>query len=178
MRDALDIKRDDFLITPRNVPRWEIEVEDIIQIRDGKREPGKLPSRAIQIHDRIYKENPHVNSIIITQPPNIMAFGVSNARLEVRTIPESWFFLRDVPRLEFGHQFDLSGSISKTFAAGTPALIVQNDSIIVTGDKLLQTFDRLEIAEMTALSLIMGHPLGELMTMSQDQIDEMIKKFG
>jgi len=57
-------------------------------------------------------------------------------------------------------------------------LIVQNDSIIVTGDKLLQTFDRLEIAESTARSLIMGNSLGEILPMSQEQIDEMIRKFG
>jgi len=67
-------KANDFLITPRNVPRWEVDLEDIVQIRDGKREPGKLPSRASQIHARIYRDNPDVNSIIITQPPHIMAF--------------------------------------------------------------------------------------------------------
>ncbi|MCP4312824.1 MAG: class II aldolase/adducin family protein [Bacteroidetes bacterium] len=169
---------DDFLITPRNVPRWEMKLEDVIQVRDGKQEPGKLPSRALSLHARIYKEHPHVNSIILAQPPHIMAFGVSSANLNVRTIPESWFFLRDVPKVEFGNQFDTAGTISKLFSPSTPAIIIRNDSIIVTGDKLMQTFDRLEIAEFTARSLIMGHPLGELVPMNQDQIDEMIEKFG
>ncbi len=50
-------KGDDFLITPRDVPRWEIELEDIIQIVDGKREPGKLPSRAVKVHQQIYSQN-------------------------------------------------------------------------------------------------------------------------
>jgi len=168
---------DDFLITPRNVPRWEIDLEDIIQIRGGKREAGKLPSRAIQIHAQIYQENPHVNSIILTQPPNIMAFGVSNARLDVRTIPESWIFLQDIPQVEFGRQFDQAGTIAKMFSPSTPAVLIQNDSIIVTGDKLLQTFDRLEVAEFSARSLIMGHPLGNLMPINQDQIEDLRKKF-
>ena len=168
---------DDFLITPRNVPRWEMDLEDIIQIRDGKREPGNLPSRARQVHAQIYKENPHVNSIILTQPPNIMAFGVSNARLDVRTIPESWIFLQDVPQVEFGNQFDQAGTIAKLFSPITPAIIIQNDSIIVTGDTLLQTFDRLEVAEFSARSLIMGHPLGELVPINKDQIEDLRKKF-
>lgn len=167
----------DFLITPRDVPRWEMDLEDIVQIRDGKREPGKFPSRAIQIFAQIYGENPHVNSIILTQPPNIMAFGVSDARLDVRTIPESWIFLQDIPQLEFGHQFDPAGSIAKAFSPGTPAIIIQNDSIIVTGDKLLQTFDRLEVAEFSARSLIMGHPLGALVPINQDQIEDLRRKF-
>ena len=167
----------DFLITPRDVPRWEIDLEDIIQIRDGKREPGKLPSRAIQVFSQIYRENQHVNSIILTQPPNIMAFGVSDAHMDVRTIPESWIFLQDIPKVEFGRQFDQAGTVAKALSPNTPAVLIQNDSIIVTGDKLLQTFDRLEVAEFSARSLIMGHPLGDLMPINKDQIEDLRKKF-
>ncbi len=169
---------DDFLITPRNVPRWEMSEADIIQVRDGKREPGKQPSRALSVHARIYKEHPHVNSIIMAQPPHLMTFGVTSAVLDVRTIPESWYFLRDVPKAEFGNRFDEIGTLAGLFSPGTPAIIVRNDSIIVTGDHLMHTFDRLEIAEFTARSLILGHPLGSPDPMSQDQIDELIDKFG
>lgn len=169
---------DDFLITPRNVPRWEMSEADIVQIRDGKREAGKLPSRALSVHARIYKEHPHVNSIIMAQPPHLMAYGVSSAVLDVRAIPESWYFLRDVPKAKFGNHFEEEGPLIHLFSPGTPAIIVRNDSIIVTGDDLLHTFDRLEIAEFTARSLILGHPLGSPDPLSQGQIDELIRKFG
>jgi len=170
-------KGDDILITPRNVPRWEMGLEDIIQIKDGKREPGKLPSRAIQVHQQIYRENLHVNSIILTQAPNIMAYGVSGKKLDVRTIPESWIFLQDIPMIEFGHQFDRTNELGKMFTPNTPAVIIKNDSVIVTGDKLLQTFDRLEVAEFSARSLIMGHPLGELKPINEKQIEDLREKF-
>jgi len=166
-----------FLITPRNVPRWEILNKDIVQIRDGKREPGKLPSRAVRLHEQIYKENPDVNSIILTQSPNVMAFGVSQALLDVRTIPESWIFLQDIPVIPFGKQFSSDGTISKTISKNTPALIIQNDSIVVTGDQLLQTFDRLEVAEFSAKSLIMGKSIGELVPINNEQIEDLRKKF-
>ena len=169
---------DDFLITPRNVPRWEMSPEDIIQIREGKREPGKLPSRALKLHEQIYRDNPDIHSIILSQPPNVMAFGASSAELDVRTMAEAWYFLRDIPKVHFGHQFDRAGEIAGLFSKGTPAVLIRNDSIIVTGGPILQTFDRLEVAEFTARAIIMGHPLGELKPMDQDQIDEMIKKFG
>ena len=71
----------------------------------------------------------------------------------------------------FGNQYDKIETIAKMFTPETPTILIENDSIIVTGDKLLQTSDRLEIAEFTARSIIMGHPLGELLPMSQDQID-------
>jgi len=166
-----------FLITPTNIPRWEITLEDIVQIRDGKREQGKLPSRAVKIHRDIYTKNPHINSIILTQPPNIMAFGVTDVRLDVRTIPESWIFLQDIPVIKFGDQFAGNDTIPKLLNPNTPAIIIQNDAIVITGDKLLQTFDRLEVAEFSAKSLIMSTPLGSLVPISEDDIQGLRKKF-
>lgn len=166
-----------FLITPRNVPRWEIQNKDIVQIKEGKREPGKLPSRAVKLHEQIYRDNPDVNSIILTQSPNVMAFGVSQALLDVRTIPESWIFLQDISVIPFGKQFSSDNTISKTISKNTPAVIIQNDSIVVTGDQLLQTFDRLEVAEFSAKSLIMGKSIGELVPINNEQIEDLRKKF-
>lgn len=168
---------DNFLITPRNLPRMEIGNGDIVQIRNGIREPGKLPSRALWLHQQIYRENPDVNSIILTQSPNIMAFGVSDARIDVRTIPESWIFLQDIPTVDFGKQFAGDHTIPKMISKSTPSVIIQNDSIVVTGDQLLHTFDRLEVAEFSAKSLIMGKALGELVPINKDQIEDLRKKF-
>lgn len=170
-------KNNDFLITPRNIPRWEIDIDDIVQIKGGKREPGKLPSRAVILHEQLYKNNPKVNSIILTQAPEIMAFGVSKTKLDVRTIPESWIFLQDIPIIPFGEQFFNSDTISSTISTDAPALIIQNDSVVVTGDQLLNTFDRLEVAEFSAKSLIMGNPLGDLVPIDPEQIEDLRKKF-
>ncbi len=166
-----------FLITPRNVPRWDIGNEDIVQVRNGKREPGKQPSRALKLIEQIYIQNPEVNSVILTQSPNIMAFGVSEARLDVRTIPESWIFLQDIPVVSFGKQFAGNHTIPELISKNTPAVIIQNDSIIVTGDKLLQTFDRLEVAEFSAKSLIMSKSIGELVPINDQQIEDLRVKF-
>ena len=168
---------DNFLITPRNVPRLEIGNSEIVQIRNGKREPGKLPSRATKLLAQIYKENPEVNSIILTQSLNVMAFGVSDAKLDVRTIPESWIFLQDIPVVPFGKQFAENDTIPKIISINAPSVIIQNDSIIVTGNKLLYTFDRLEVAEFSAKSLIMSKPLGDLIPIHEGQIEDLRKKF-
>ena len=79
--------------------------------------------------------------------------------------------------VEFGKQFDEAEELAGMFSPDTPAVIIKNDSIIVTGDKLLQTFDRLEVAEFSARSLIMSHPLGELVPINEDQIEDLRKKF-
>jgi L-fuculose-phosphate aldolase len=169
-------KNNDFLITPTHLSRWNIQLEDVVQIKDGKREPGKIPSRAVMLHQKIYEQNPHINSIIITQPPYLMAFGIGNIKFDVRTIPESWIFLQDVPILPYGSQFEAE-TIMPSILSKTPAIIVQNDSILVTGDKLLQTFDKLEVAEFSAKSLVLAAPLGQLVPINDTQIEELRKAF-
>ena len=166
----------DFLITPTDVNRWDMSIEDIVQIKDGKREKGKIPSRATWIHQEIYKRYPKVNSIIMTQPPYLMAFGVTKKYLDVRTIPESWIFLQDIPSLSYGSHFKTNKN-SEIISNNSTAVIIENDSVMVTGNELLQTFDYLEVAEFSAKSLVMGASLGEMIPIDDNQVDELRKKF-
>ena len=167
----------DFLITPTNVPRWDLQPRDIVQIKAGKREAGKLPSRSNYLHQQIYEQHPDINSIILTQTPYLMAFAGSNGDYNVRTIPESWIFLQDVHTVGFGDHFAEQNVIAGLLSKNSPALLVKNDCALVTGDKLLQTFDYLEVAEFSAKSLIMAASLGTMVPINNDQVEELRKAF-
>ena len=167
----------DFLITPRNLTRWNIQADDVVQFRNGRREPGKVPSRSARIHQEIYRRNPSINAILITQSPNVMAFTITGRKFDNRTIPESWILLQDVPILPFASHFASSGAIAETIGPEHPALIIQNDSVLVTGRSLLHAFDRLEVAEFSARSLILGTPLGDMVPINESQIEDLRRKF-
>ena len=149
----------------------------LYRLREAAREPGKLPSRAVWLHQEIYLRNPHINSVIITQSPYLMAFSLTGNKFNVRTIPESWIFLQDVPNVPFGSQFAGEETILKLISKDTPAVIIENDAILITGDKLLQTFDRLEVAEFSAKSLVMGVNLGEMKPIGDKEVEDLRKKF-
>ncbi|WP_445736522.1 class II aldolase/adducin family protein [Mariniflexile sp.] len=169
-------KGNDFLISPTNMNRWDMDIEDVVQIKGGKREKGKTPSRATWIHEVIYKNNPKVNSIIMTQSPYLMSFGVTRTHLNVRTIPESWIFLQDISIMEYGSHFKTNMDSEITKNCHT-ALIIENDSVMITGDKLLQTFDYLEVAEFSAKSIVLGHSLGNMVPINDNQVEDLRKKF-
>ena len=57
------------------------------------------------------------------------------------------------------------------------AVIIENDAVLITGDKLLQTFDHLEVAEFSAKSLVMGVNLGELKPIGDKEVEDLRKKF-
>ena len=163
---------DDFLITPANVQRWDLEPNDIVQVKDGMIEAGKTASRSVALHYEIYKRNPKVNSIILTQTPSLMGYCCTEEKFDVRTIPESWIFLQDVPKFPFGSQYDNLNALAEEFKV-RPCVMLENDSVIVTGDKLINTFDRLEVADFSARSLIMAAPVGKLNPITDSEIDEL-----
>ena len=165
-------QEDDFLITPRDVARWDILPEDIVQVKNGVAEAGKTPSRSAALHHRIYQMNPHINSIISTQSINLMAHAVSGRKFDVRTIPESWIFLQDVPSVPFGTLYTKVDETAKLFNSNR-VLLVDNDCVIVTGDKLINTFDYLEVAEFSANSLVMAASIGTLQPMGDAEIEEL-----
>lgn len=167
----------DFLITPSDISRWDLKPEQIVRIKEGKREAGKEPDISSWLHQEIYKKHPEINSVISAQSPNLMAFAITHVPFDVRTIPESWIFLQDVLSLPFGSQFSGRSEIPDLLSDSHPAVIITNDSVLVTGNKLLQTFDKLEVAEFSAKSIIMSTPIGKMVPIGSDQIEDLRDAF-
>ena len=168
---------DDFLITPSDILRWDIHPEDIVYIQNGKTEKGKTPDNYVFLHQEIYKAHKNIHSIILAHPPNLMAFAVTSDEFNVRTIPESWIFLRDVPRIAYGSQFPGTGTIAGLVSKEIPAVLIANDSFLVTGDNLFQTYEKLEVAEFSAKSLILSKSLGNFKPINQKQTEALKEKF-
>lgn len=174
---SLRLDDDDFLITPENAARWNLLPVDMVRVKDGCCARGLQPDSSAWLHREIFFKNPDTRVIINAQPPNLMAFAVTHRQLDVRTIPESWIFLRDVPSLPFGSQLYPASEIVDVLSDKIPALLVQNDSFIVTGKKLIQAFDRLEVAEFSAQSLIMAESIGKLIPIGNGQIEDLRRTF-
>lgn len=171
------IDEDSFLITPTRRDRELLRVEDLVLVRGQYRESGKLASRAANAHQAIYRCHPAVQSIVFAHPVNATAFSVTDSVFDVRTIPESYVFLRDVQRVPRGTQYRDDNRIADYVSAASPAAILENDGVIVTGRGILDTFDRLEVLESTAEAVINARAIGQISTMPDSVIDELRTEF-
>lgn len=174
---SVRLDEDRFLISPYGVDRKYVDVEDIVCIKRDMREAGKVPSRSIKIHSEIYKQHPEINSIIIAHPPYIMSYAVSDEPLDSRSIPESYILMRDIPKAEYSEFYQDPVKSAQLFSESTPIVMVNNDCIAVTGDNLLNAFDRLEVAEYSAKALVFAKHLGEMVPIGTEQIDEIKDAF-
>ena len=162
-----------FLITPYGMDRAYLEEDDLVRVKAGMKEMGKTPSRAVGLHEAIYQAHPEISAVLLAQPVHAMAFAVTDAAFDPRTIPESYILLRDVKRMPYGQNYTQQELTAAYFGEVTPAAMVENDCVIVTGSTLLQAFDRLEVMESTAHSIINSVDLGDIVHISQNEIDDL-----
>ena len=69
------------------------------------------------------------------------------------------------------------GGAAHKGAPHRPALVFQNDSVIVTGSTLLQAFDRMEVLESTAHSILNSTSIGKIVHISKEEVDDLKKAF-
>lgn len=162
-----------FLITPFGVDRAYMEEDDLVRVKSGMKELGKVPSRAVGLHEKIYAAHPEISAVLLAHPVHAMAFAVTDAKFDPRTIPESYILLRDVKRLPYGEIYNQQEKTAQVFSEVCPAVMVDNDCVIVTGGTLLQAFDRLEVMESTAHSIINASAVGNIVHISQEEVEDL-----
>ena len=168
---------DAFLITPRDRDRFALEPADLVLIRAGAAEPDKSPSRAARIHQAIYARHRDIHAVVNAYAVNATAFAVTGAELDARTIPESFLLLRDVQRIPYGLQFQDGRAIAERMSLDRPVALLESDGVLVCGTSVLDAFDRLEVLESTAETLINGRLLGQPQPMSESVIAELTAAF-
>ena len=166
-----------FVITPFNYDRAYLEEDDLVRVKAGMKELGKTPSRAVHLHEKIYETHPDIQAILLAHPVHAMAFAVTDAAFDARTIPESYILLRDVKKMASAEIYTNPDQMAKEFVPSCPAVMVENDCVIVTGGSLLQAFDRLEVMESTAHSIISAQEIGPIVHITDPEIEEIKEAF-
>ncbi|MEI8038584.1 MAG: class II aldolase/adducin family protein [Verrucomicrobiota bacterium] len=171
------LDEDSFLISTQLVDRATLAPDQLALVRNGRRERGTHPSRACQLHQLIYQKHPAVRAIVNATPVNATAFSASACRLDTRTIPESYIFLRDVAVLPFDWVYQDPEKIAAAMTPEFPIALIENDCALVLGTTILDAFDRLEVLESTAEAVILSRSLGDVRPMDDAVIDELVQAF-
>ncbi len=174
---SVRLSDDSFLITPYGVDRAYMDESDLVLIKRGMKEQGKVPSRSVKLHQLIYRQHPDIRSVLGANPPHAMAFAVTEEPFDPRTIPESYINLRQVQKVPFASIYLKPEMVAGMFSDKTPVLICENNQILATGGSLLGAFDRLEVMEATAHSILSARDIGRLVHISDAEVEEINTAF-
>jgi L-fuculose-phosphate aldolase len=135
------------LITPAYKDRRTLQSEDMVLMKNGKVEGGKLPCATWRRHLAIYENDPCVQSVMEATPPYGMAFAVTEKDPDSRILPDMYISLRRIrkyPLLSDERIF------ARDITVKTPVAMIENDCVLSVGTSLLQAFDKLEMLENCA----------------------------
>ena len=168
---------DEFVITPSYVDRRNLDLGDLVRVREGARAVNRQPSRAVRLHRAIYLEHPSIHAVVNALPVHATAFAVSDFPLDTRTIPESYLFLKDVRKIPFEEHYGSGSDVARSVTPAHPVALLENNGVLVAGRGVLDAFDRLEVLDATASAILHGQALGPLAPMKPEVIDELVAAF-
>jgi L-fuculose-phosphate aldolase len=166
-----------YLITPYGRDRRQVHEEHLVLVNRGMKEAGKTPSRAVFLHELIYRRQPDIRAIIGAHPPHLMAFTLTDQTLNMELMPESYVMLRHLPRHPYGINYLEPQKTADLFTADTPAILLDNDGIITTGQSLIQAYDRFEVAEFAAMAQLSIPADMAACPLNADRIGELNRYF-
>jgi L-fuculose-phosphate aldolase len=166
-----------FLITPFGMDRNDVTEEHLVLVKKGLKEAGKIPSRAVFLHELMYHRNSHIQAIIAAQPSDIMAFAISERKFDPRVMPEPYVLLKNLPRAPYGLNYNNPQQTAAMFQNGISSILLENDGIITTGSTLTQAYDRLEVAEYSARAVLLADSGAAVELLSEDKLQELDANF-
>ena len=170
---------DTIWVTPTGVFKGFLSEDMLLRLRlDGtvlNSGPYK-PSSEIQMHLRIYNENPEVSGIIHAHPPFSTAFAIAGKALDTACYSETVVSLGVVPcvHYETPGSKELADAIAP-YCRDYHALLLANHGALTWGRTLREAYTRLETLEHYAQILLYSTAfLGKANILSADQVDALL----
>ena len=111
--------------------------------------------------------------------PHITAYALVPDPFDTQTIPECYVMLRHVGKVPFDLYHQAPEQVAARLSRRTPVLVVEHEGVLTTGETILQAFDRLEVAEYSAQSLIdIATKLGEWTPLGEQDLRDLEEMFG
>jgi len=168
---------DTILMTPYEVDRQTLSPEDLVVVRSNSCAAGQIPSRAIKMHQAIYKAHPQIHAVVNAMPVHAAAFCVSAFEMDTRTIPQSYLTLKDMQKIPFEIQYRDCDQIAKIVTPANPVALLEHNGVLAAGRTVLDAFDRLEVLESTAAAIFRSRALGPIKPLSDSVIRDLLVNF-
>lgn len=175
-------KVDDDIIwaTPTGVSKGFMTEDMLVKMYlDGRviRQGDIGPSSEIQMHLRIYRENPLVAGVTHAHPPICTSYAIAGISLDKAIYPEALVNLGTVPcvRYETPGSAHLPDTVAP-YCRDYNALLLANHGAVSWGKTVMEAFWRLESMEHYARVLMYtGSIIGKANVLSCDQVEELIE---
>lgn len=169
------------IINPDNIDRSNIQESDFIKYKDSKFNTlnkkgteGSISIAYLGLIEEIFRSNDCTKTVFISTPNAIMGFAVANTMFNSRLIPESYIMLKDVTQIANGKSKEEIGFL---ISRENPCVVIDNECVITIGKNAVKAFDRMEVLDFSARSVIKAKQVAEIVPINQSEVDRIDRCF-
>lgn len=168
---------DNFIITISGSSNGYLTEKDFVEIDNNgiSQDSNKKPSSEKLLHLAFYKKRPDINYIIHVHPAGLSAFASSGQDLMTPIMAENVFYFGGIPLAEYG--LPSSTELVKNteiFFDKYDAVLMANHGFIIGSKTLNDAYQKLEIAEEYAKTVIYTKMLGGAKALSNEQAEKIL----
>jgi L-fuculose-phosphate aldolase len=171
----------DIWITPAGIDKGALRSEDIVCVTlDGKVIGLHKPSSEYPSHRAIYQSRSDFRAIVHAHPSALVSFSIVRKIPNTRIIPQALAVCGEVGYAPYAlpGSSELGHSIASTFAKGYGVVLLENHGVVTGGSSLSHAFQRFETLDFCARTLIDAQTLGEVKSLTDDQILQASRRGG
>lgn len=154
---------------------YDLDENDIVKFAYGKLSAPKKAAY-LDLILKIFEKRPEANAVFISAPAAIMGFAVAGVDFDARLIPESYIMLRDVTRLPYASVADFD-AIASALSVNAPVAVIDNECAITIGKNATKAFDRMEVLDYSARSVLLAKPVAAIRPIEGAEVDEINDAF-
>lgn len=174
---------DRLLVTASGLSKGFLTTDDLVVLDlEGKttssyRGRNRRPSSEISMHLEVYRQRPDVGAVVHAHPPKAIAFSIAGVSLARCVIPEVIVTLGSIPTT--GYATPGTGEVPVSIRQAIQdhdAIILAHHGSLTVGHTLWEAYLRLEKVEHTAEITLTAHQLGQVQTLSPDEVAKLAEK--
>lgn len=164
---------DKFLITTSGSAIGNLSNKELVLIdaNGNSCEKDKKPSSEKMLHVEFYKKRPDINAIIHVHPPFLSAFAAARKPLDEPFMAEIVYYFGKIPLADYAlpSSIELVNETAKYFDE-FDAVLMANHGFVVGAPTLKKAYDKLELAEIYAQTIINANAIGGAFALSVDDV--------
>jgi len=166
------------LITRSGVAKGRLGIDDFVEVDiEGELISGSSkPSSETAMHLTVYKNRADIRCCLHSHPPYATSFAVAGIELSRNILPEIAVFVGNILLVEYAPPG--TGAISKAIGPlleNNEAFLLKNHGLLTIGKSIEEAFFKHETVEHFAKILWMAKQLGNVNTISDDELKRLDK---
>ncbi len=177
---SLKINDDLILITPKECHKGLVQEEDFVLVdMNGSivSNSNKKPTSDLQIHLEAYRSRKDIKAFIHAHPPTVVSLTVAGVEINSPVLPDVIVSLGEIPTIQYsGPDRKKETELTIECLANHDVVVLEKHGAVTVGKNVFQALYRMELLEYAAKVIYQAQTIGEVETLDENQIEELIKE--